>query len=197
MVSRNDYSEGPELHPCRRVELPSRVIRTAHGTRFGGGIMTDTLVDYHALRAAGGVGLSILEIMSVHPTSPSGLNSFRSADRGRLRQAAAAGAPPWHEGVPADMAWRTPCPARRYGSREGGGVARSPRGAIRGPAATGWCPASGGPGTDTPQRPAGIAGTGNLSARGGCTSQLLDGGRRWAGHQSGRPHCCHRFGSQN
>ena len=58
------------------VELPNRIVRTAHGTRFGGGTMTETLIDYHALRAEGGVGLSILEIMSVHPTSPSGLNGF-------------------------------------------------------------------------------------------------------------------------
>lgn len=58
------------------VEIPNRIVRTAHGTRFGGGIMSDALIDYHALRAEGGVGLSILEIMSVHPSSPSGLNSF-------------------------------------------------------------------------------------------------------------------------
>ena len=68
----------PALSPIHigGVEIPNRIVRTAHGTRFGGGVMTDTLIDYHVLRAEGGVGLSILEIMSVHPTSPSGLNSF-------------------------------------------------------------------------------------------------------------------------
>ncbi|MNF30086.1 NADH oxidase [compost metagenome] len=58
------------------VTLPNRVVRSAHGTRFGGGVMSDDLIAYHALRARGGVGLSILEIMSVHPSSPSGLNGF-------------------------------------------------------------------------------------------------------------------------
>lgn len=74
----NQVTLNKVLTPIRLggVEIPNRIVRTAHGTRFGGGVMTDTLIDYHALRAEGGVGLSILEIMSVHPTSPSGLNSF-------------------------------------------------------------------------------------------------------------------------
>ncbi|HJV86588.1 MAG TPA: FAD-dependent oxidoreductase [Noviherbaspirillum sp.] len=58
------------------VSIPNRVVRSAHGTRFGGGLMSDDLIAYHALRARGGVGLSILEIMAVHPSSPSGLNGF-------------------------------------------------------------------------------------------------------------------------
>ncbi|WP_199688206.1 NAD-binding protein [Noviherbaspirillum sedimenti] len=58
------------------VTIPNRVVRSAHGTRFGGGLMSDDLIAYHALRACGGVGLSILEIMAVHPSSPSGLNGF-------------------------------------------------------------------------------------------------------------------------
>lgn len=58
------------------VTIPNRVVRSAHGTRFGGGLMSEDLIAYHALRARGGVGLSILEIMAVHPSSPSGLNGF-------------------------------------------------------------------------------------------------------------------------
>ena len=58
------------------VTIPNRVVRSAHGTRFGGGLMSDDLIAYHALRARGGVGLSILEIMAVHPSSPSGVNGF-------------------------------------------------------------------------------------------------------------------------
>lgn len=58
------------------VTIPNRVVRSAHGTRFGGGVMSDDLIAYHALRARGGVGLSILEIMAVHPSSPSGVNGF-------------------------------------------------------------------------------------------------------------------------
>ncbi|WP_417618442.1 FAD-dependent oxidoreductase [Parasphingorhabdus sp.] len=56
--------------------VPNRVVRTAHATRIGGGVMSDDLIAYHAVRARGGVGLSILEILSVHPTSLSALNMF-------------------------------------------------------------------------------------------------------------------------
>lgn len=56
------------------VELKNRVVRTAHAT--GMGPMTDDLIAYHQARAEGGVGLSIIEILSVHPTSPAGLNTF-------------------------------------------------------------------------------------------------------------------------
>jgi len=56
------------------VELKNRVVRTAHAT--GMGPMTDDLIAYHLARARGGVGLSIIEILSVHPTSPAGLNTF-------------------------------------------------------------------------------------------------------------------------
>lgn len=56
------------------VELKNRVVRTAHAT--GMGPMSDDLIAYHLARARGGVGLSILEILSVHPTSPAGLNTF-------------------------------------------------------------------------------------------------------------------------
>lgn len=54
--------------------IKNRVVRTAHAT--GLGPMNDALIAYHAERAAGGVGLTILEILSVHPTSPASLNSF-------------------------------------------------------------------------------------------------------------------------
>ena len=58
------------------VQIPNRVVRTAHGTGIGGGTMSDDLVAYHAARARGGVGLTIVEILSVHPTSPGTLNTF-------------------------------------------------------------------------------------------------------------------------
>lgn len=58
------------------VTVPNRVVRTAHATGIGGGHMSDELIEYHAARARGGVGLSILEILSVHPTSPATLNAF-------------------------------------------------------------------------------------------------------------------------
>ena len=58
------------------VEVPNRVVRTAHATGIGAGRMSDELVEYHAARARGGVGLTIVEILSVHPTSPASLNAF-------------------------------------------------------------------------------------------------------------------------
>lgn len=58
------------------VVVPNRVVRTAHGTHFGAGTISDELIAYHVERARGGVGLTILEIAAVHPTSPSSLCSF-------------------------------------------------------------------------------------------------------------------------
>ncbi|MCF8709367.1 oxidoreductase [Rhizorhapis sp. SPR117] len=54
------------------IEIPNRIVRTAHGTHFGPGLC-DKLIEYHAARARGGVGLTVLEIASVHPSSPSHL----------------------------------------------------------------------------------------------------------------------------
>lgn len=45
--------------------VPNRVVRTGHGTGLGGGTISDALIDYHAARAKGGVGLTILELLSV------------------------------------------------------------------------------------------------------------------------------------
>lgn len=50
--------------------LPNRVVVTAHGTNIGAGRITDELIAYHHARARGGVGLIILEILSVHPSTP-------------------------------------------------------------------------------------------------------------------------------
>ncbi|WP_231639234.1 FAD-dependent oxidoreductase [Sphingomonas profundi] len=47
------------------VTVPNRVARTGHGTGLGGGTMSATLIDYHAARARGGVGLTILELLAV------------------------------------------------------------------------------------------------------------------------------------
>ena len=56
------------------VEIKNRIVRTAHSTAIGGGTLSDDLVAYHEARAKGGVGLSIMEAMSVHPSSLSTLN---------------------------------------------------------------------------------------------------------------------------
>lgn len=56
------------------VEIKNRVFRSAHTTAIGGGTLSDDLVAYHEARARGGVGLSVIEAMSVHPSSLSALN---------------------------------------------------------------------------------------------------------------------------
>jgi 2,4-dienoyl-CoA reductase-like NADH-dependent reductase (Old Yellow Enzyme family) len=51
------------------VTIPNRVVRTGHGTGIGGGTMNDALVNYHIARAKGGVGLTVLELASVHSSA--------------------------------------------------------------------------------------------------------------------------------
>jgi 2,4-dienoyl-CoA reductase-like NADH-dependent reductase (Old Yellow Enzyme family)/pyruvate/2-oxoglutarate dehydrogenase complex dihydrolipoamide dehydrogenase (E3) component len=58
------------------VEIPNRVVRTAHATGFVRGVANDRVIAYHAARARGGVGLTILEIMGVHPSSPASFMAF-------------------------------------------------------------------------------------------------------------------------
>lgn len=58
------------------VTLKNRVCRSAHVTGFANGMVTPDLIAYHAARARGGVALSVLEVLSVHPSSPSGLNAW-------------------------------------------------------------------------------------------------------------------------
>ena len=60
----------------RGVEIPNRVVRTAHLTKLGMGLVSDDLIGYHAARARGGVGLSILEATAVHPSSVLGLIGY-------------------------------------------------------------------------------------------------------------------------
>lgn len=54
------------------VTIPNRVVRAAHGTNIGSGTLNEKLIDYHLARAKGGVGLTILETLGMHYTSPSG-----------------------------------------------------------------------------------------------------------------------------
>lgn len=58
------------------VEVPNRTVRTAHATGIGGGRLSDDLIAYHEARARGGFGLTVLEILAVHPSSPGTLNVF-------------------------------------------------------------------------------------------------------------------------
>jgi len=60
------------------VELRNRVGRTAHGTRLAF-YSFDDLTEFHLRRAEGGVGLTVIEILGVHPTTPASLNVFNPA----------------------------------------------------------------------------------------------------------------------
>ncbi|OZI16947.1 NADH-flavin oxidoreductase/NADH oxidase [Bordetella genomosp. 7] len=63
------------------VEISNRIVRTAHATRLAQGYVNDDLIAYHLERAKGGVGLSILESTSVHPSSTF---SLTAADDGAI-----------------------------------------------------------------------------------------------------------------
>ncbi len=58
------------------VAVPNRTVRTAHATGIGAGRLSDDLIAYHQARARGGFGLTVLEILAVHPSSPGTLNAF-------------------------------------------------------------------------------------------------------------------------
>ncbi|HET7201851.1 MAG TPA: FAD-dependent oxidoreductase [Steroidobacteraceae bacterium] len=51
------------------LKVANRIVRTAHGTGFGGGTISDALIEYHVARARGGVGLSVIEALSVRGTA--------------------------------------------------------------------------------------------------------------------------------
>lgn len=56
------------LEPIRvgGIEIPNRIVRTAHGTLLQG----EALIAYHVARARGGVGMSTLEASGVHRSAP-------------------------------------------------------------------------------------------------------------------------------
>nr|WP_047165808.1 FAD-dependent oxidoreductase [Sphingomonas sp. Y57] len=74
------------LTPIRigNVDIKNRVFRSAHGTAFGPD-MNERRIAYHAARARGGVGLTIIDALSVHPSSPlvlSDLNLWSGHENG-------------------------------------------------------------------------------------------------------------------
>jgi 2,4-dienoyl-CoA reductase-like NADH-dependent reductase (Old Yellow Enzyme family) len=65
------------------VEIPNRIVRTAHGTNLefpSRDTPHSPLVAYHEARARGGVGMSILEASPVHPSAVLGLIPLWSDD---------------------------------------------------------------------------------------------------------------------
>jgi len=62
-----------EIAGCR---IRNRIARTAHVTGLARGGMGEAFVAFHETRARGEVGLTILEISSVHPSSPADLLGY-------------------------------------------------------------------------------------------------------------------------
>ena len=52
------------------VTVRNRIFRSGHATGLGLAGLGEDFIAYHVARARGGVGLSVLEILSVHPSSP-------------------------------------------------------------------------------------------------------------------------------
>lgn len=61
-----------------RSTIKNRIFRPAHATILGKGAMSDALIAYHEARARGGAGLSIVEVGSVHPTSPLSIDLWKA-----------------------------------------------------------------------------------------------------------------------
>jgi len=108
------------LSPIRigAVEIPNRIVRTAHATNFSRSYINDDLIAYHLERARGGAGLSIVEGASVHASStfalsvrddaaiphmarmveaiaPTGMKLFQQLWHGGYTDPAANGGLPW------------------------------------------------------------------------------------------------------
>lgn len=108
------------LSPIRigSVEIPNRIVRTAHATAFSRAYINDDLIAYHLERAKGGAGLSIVEGASVHASStfalsirddgaiapmkrmvkaiaPTGMKLFQQLWHGGYTDPSATGGLPW------------------------------------------------------------------------------------------------------
>ena len=72
-----------EPFSIRSLTMRNRIVMPAMGTRMcDERAVTDKLVEYHRVRAAGGVGLSIVEVTAVH--APSSPNCFLSLAEDRF-----------------------------------------------------------------------------------------------------------------
>jgi 2,4-dienoyl-CoA reductase-like NADH-dependent reductase (Old Yellow Enzyme family) len=88
------------------VEIPNRIVRTAHATRLANQYVNDDLIAYHLERAKGGVGLSIIESTSVHRSSTFSLSAADDAAIAPMKRLVDAIAPTgmklftqlWHGG---------------------------------------------------------------------------------------------------
>lgn len=101
-----------------KVEIPNRIVRTAHGTHLAHEVFTDEAIAYHVERAKGGCGLSVIEASGVHPSSqntlfnksdavipgfqalmkalkPYGMRMFQQLFHGGHQTPGIGGTPPW------------------------------------------------------------------------------------------------------
>jgi 2,4-dienoyl-CoA reductase-like NADH-dependent reductase (Old Yellow Enzyme family) len=59
------------------LSIRNRIVRTAQGTGLArAGLVSDDLIAYHVARARGGVGLTILEVAGVNPSSLGDIHAF-------------------------------------------------------------------------------------------------------------------------
>jgi len=79
-MTQQTYSRVMSPLTIRGVTIKNRVVRTAHGTAFADGPISDQLIAYHLERARGGVGLSILEGSWVHLSSYNGARNIHTWD---------------------------------------------------------------------------------------------------------------------
>ena len=61
------------------IEIPNRIVRTAHDTGLAKPDITDAWIAYHVERARGGCGLTILEAASVHASSALSMRLYGDA----------------------------------------------------------------------------------------------------------------------
>ncbi|SCW53588.1 2,4-dienoyl-CoA reductase [Sphingobium faniae] len=87
------FTHVDKLLTIRNLTLRNRIFRSAHATGLAFHGVFDDFIAYHEARARGGVALSFLEIMSVHPSSPGFLPSFKlpAVEDGYRRLVDAAG----------------------------------------------------------------------------------------------------------
>ena len=69
MTTASRYSHVMSPIKIAGVEIPNRVVRTAHATGLAMAGIGDDFVAYHAAPARSGVGLTIFEAAAVHPNS--------------------------------------------------------------------------------------------------------------------------------
>ncbi len=117
-----------------KLEIPNRVVRAAHGTHLAHEVFNEDSIAYHAERARGGCGLTIMEATGVHGSSlgtlfnthdrvipgfkammkavrPYGMRVFQQLFHGGHQTFSEGGGPPWSAStVPSPVLNAVPVP---------------------------------------------------------------------------------------